>query len=118
MSNTIDIHTFSFHWYELDFVLVWDQTREEYYIRAMERGEWMEDFSDLPQEKLPAARNDDAAIRAVKLYTDMVYEELRGRDGEPQPDWELQARYDEAHGTVNGGDPAIADWHAAFPYGE
>lgn len=115
----MDIKTFSIRRFDLEFVLCWNKHTEEYYIQALERGEWVEDFSDLPGEQLPETRDDAAAIRAVKAYVDHVTEELyqEVQSKEPEPDWEAQARYDEAHGTVNGEDPNIAAWREAFPYG-
>lgn len=32
------------------------------------------------------------------------------------PNWELQREYDEAHGTVNGGDPRITEWEDMHRY--
>lgn len=30
------------------------------------------------------------------------------------PNWEAQAEYDEAHGTINGQDPGIVAWNEMF----
>lgn len=37
---------------------------------------------------------------------------------EPVPNWELQAEYDEMHGTINGRDPGVVAYEEAFPYGD
>jgi len=115
----MDIKTFAIRRFDLEFVLCWRPHTKEYYIQALERGEWVEDFSDLLGEKLPDTRDDVAAIRVTEAYVDSVREELMQEVGakEPDPDWEAQARYDEMHGTVNGEDPNIAAWKEAFPYG-
>lgn len=34
------------------------------------------------------------------------------RPRRPRPNWELQRRYDEEHGTVNGYDPNIEAWRS------
>lgn len=111
----MDIKEFNIPRFDMMFVLCWTR-KEGYYVQALERGEWVENFADLPQEKLPKHRDDDAAIRAMGTYVGHVKEELEDEAGrrEPEPDWELQARYDEMHGTINGQDPNVARWYEEF----
>lgn len=48
---------------------------------------------------------------AEKFYRTWVAESCGYK---AEPDWEAQAAYDEAHGTINGSDPAIVAWQEEF----
>lgn len=50
---------------------------------------------------------------AVAVYKKWAAE---SEDRPVEPDWEAQARYDEAHGTINGSDPGVVAWQELHAY--
>lgn len=56
----------------------------------------------------PEIFDDLTEEEALKLHDEFV-EEYRGK-----PNWNAQAAYDQAHGTINGQDPMIAMWENEY----
>lgn len=65
-------------------------------------GEPIEDMS------LDGVSKDTPVDEAIVVFDKYIAEQRERADSEePAPDWEAQARYDEAHGTINGEDAGI-----------
>lgn len=81
--------------YGLEIVKIWARTEPEsdayYQLRfANLYGEWGDDEIEFETE--------EEALRAF-------HEECEALEG--KPNWEAQAAYDAAHGTINGEDPGV-----------
>jgi len=74
--KTLSIKSIYLPCLDISFEVKWDIKDERYFIESWERGELIEEFTNINHYHLPTVRNDDAAIRAVQAYADEVYEEL------------------------------------------
>lgn len=89
-------------------ILCWDVKTSRYFVGLCDADDCMDDEAH-NAPVLPAERDDEAAKVTFRDWID-----TKNAGYVPEPDWEAQARYDEAHGTVNGYDPVIEAWKTEF----
>jgi hypothetical protein len=92
----------------LFYEMVWDSKYQCYAVDGFASdGECYDEGVEI--DTMPETRDDAQALVVFDAWVE--YQLHLEHNKGVKPDWEAQARYDEAHGTVNGQDPRIAEWN-------